>query len=1060
MKKLAEIEADLTELSLPIGFMIVRANPDFEILFVNSMFAETLGYEDVEEFLVSHRNSAWNCVFSDDKSYLRYAAEGRIGRFDPFEITYRAVKKDGSLIWVTQNSRHSHDENGNEIVFAYYTDITAQKHMGETILEGAKKYETLINSIPGGVGMYKMDDKFTPIFISDQVYSLCGMTKEEYCEATRDSTLAVFHADDRQGMVEAVQTAYSQNRKFDYTHRVRQKDGSYHWMRVSGQVMAQRDGTPILYTVFTDVNEQIKAEHALRESEFRYATAVKASNINIWEYDYAADAMTIFSTSPKVNHENPVIDNYLTSVVSEGHIREDSAPTLYDMMEKMKNGAREMSADLWIRQRREDEFWCERVVYKNIFDEDGKPQKIYCVGQDVTKEKEAEKRYRDEISYRKAMQSATMASINMNLTQNTILDYNSIFPEIMLRMKKSKTAQEYFEHVYTELTSPEMREKCAAVFSREPLLRRFAKGETTVSLELTRTIGNRRYWTIVTAHMMKRPEDMDVVAFIYTTNITNERTMQNVMNAIVKTDYDFLVVVDARHNTAARYSENDYDQSYAYESQHFEEETQEYARLYICPEDAERVAAELTIKNILAQLDAVGTYRIFYGVPDANGGLFQKQLRFCYINAELGIFLMTRTDITAAVAEQEKRNQELVEAVKMAEHANAAKSEFLSRISHEIRTPMNAIMGMAQIASQNLDDKAFVLDCIEKSQYSSQYLLQLLNDILDMSKIETGKITLKNEIINCTRFLNSINTIIATQAEAKGVTYNVKIFDGCKASYLGDGIRLQQILINILSNAVKFTKPGGTVRLDISLIASDKKRADIRFKISDTGIGIGDEFLPNIFKPFSQEHNGSTSSYGGSGLGLAISKNLAQLMGGDINVDSHTGVGTVFTVHIPFGIPTGNAEPKEYAATEYQAEYDFGGKRFLLVEDHQLNVMVAKKLLEHKKAAVDVALNGRFALDMFAAAPEHTYDAVLMDIRMPVMDGLQAAEGIRAIDSAYAKDVPIIAMSANAFEDDVSKSRSAGMNAHLAKPIDPDLLYGTLYRLLHGEGEKNNGHNA
>ncbi|MEG1478156.1 MAG: histidine kinase dimerization/phospho-acceptor domain-containing protein, partial [Clostridiales bacterium] len=369
------------------------------------------------------------------------------------------------------------------------------------------------------------------------------------------------------------------------------------------------------------------------------------------------------------------------------------------------------------------------------------------------------------------MQEATIASISMNLTKNTILDYKSNFPEVTSHMNAAKTAQEYFEEVCSELTSPEMQEKHSKMFTRDALLNLFAKGETSQSMKFSRKIQDRKYWVVVTAHMMQEPEDQNIVVFLYTTDVTAEHTMEKIMNTVAKTDYDFLVVADIPHNTSVRYSQHNIGDTYLKTTENFFEESRDYVRRYTCAEDVQRVLKEIETNIVIEQLDAHGIYNVFYGMPNPNVGKFQKQLRFSYIDSEQKTILITRIDITAAVEEQERKNRELVAAVAMAEQANTAKSEFLSRISHEIRTPMNAIMGMDELASQHLNEPEFIKDCIEKSQYASGYLLQLLNDILDMSKIETGKVTLKNGIINCELFLDSIYTIIQTQAAQKGVKY-------------------------------------------------------------------------------------------------------------------------------------------------------------------------------------------------------------------------------------------------------------------------------------------------
>ncbi|MEF9919092.1 MAG: PAS domain-containing protein, partial [Eubacterium sp.] len=406
------------------------------------------------------------------------------------------------------------------------------------------------------------------------------------------------------GLIDAVKKAYDEKRQFNYIHRVLQKNGNYHWIRVSGEVLKKSTDTPILYTVFIDVHEQIVAERALRESEFRYSTAVKSSNINVWEYDLKKDTITMYSNSPRINTKHHIIKNYTQLMMNKGYIRADSLDAFIGIFEKLRNGEKEVTADIWFKLDHALSYWCERVTCTTIFDDEGKPIRAFGVGRDVTKEKEAEKRYHDELYYRKAMQNATMASINVNLTKNIILEGKSEIPEVVKQINKAKTAQEYFDSVYNEIIGEDIKKKCMALFNREEMIKRFLNGETTLSMEISRNIGGHRYWLIVTGHMMKRQEDNDIVAFLYSTDITNEKTMHNIMDVVVKTDYDYLVVVDAVHNSAIRYSDQDCGHAYVKKSHRFEEETHGYIRRYICKEDVAHVIEELTLKNILAQLDA------------------------------------------------------------------------------------------------------------------------------------------------------------------------------------------------------------------------------------------------------------------------------------------------------------------------------------------------------------------------------------------------------------------------------------------------------------------------
>ena len=540
------------------------------------------------------------------------------------------------------------------------------------------------------------------------------------------------------------------------------------------------------------------------------------------------------------------------------------------------------------------------------------------------------------------------------------------------------------------------------------------------------------------------------------------------------------------------------------------------------------------------------------------------------------------TDIDGEMRESMAQSRALSDALAAAEQASKAKTSFLSSMSHEIRTPMNAIIGLNAIAlnAPELTDKT--RDYLEKIGSSANHLLSLINDILDMSRIESGKTVLKNEDFSFSKLLEQINTIFGTQCADKGLDYNCRIIGSVDAHYIGDNMKLRQVLINILGNAVKFTPEGGSVALTVERTAHFDSRSTLRFTISDTGIGMSSEYLPKLFETFSQEDSSATNRYGSSGLGMAITKNFVELMNGNIEVQSEKGKGTTFIVTVtlmdsaysesdpedhdmnlgelsvlvidddpvacehaklvlgkagiacetvlsgkeaielvrlrqarqqPFdlllidlkmpgmnGIETAReirsvvghetaiiiitaykwddvleeaeaagvdsfiAKPlfadnvieefrsayrkKDPAGRKADHKAELKGRNILLAEDVPINAEIVKMVLAMREINVDHAENGKTALEKFSASEVGYYDAVLMDVRMPEMDGLEAAAKIRALERADAKTVPIIAMTANAFDEDVQRSLQAGMNAHLSKPIDNDILFGTLESLI------------
>ena len=544
----------------------------------------------------------------------------------------------------------------------------------------------------------------------------------------------------------------------------------------------------------------------------------------------------------------------------------------------------------------------------------------------------------------------------------------------------------------------------------------------------------------------------------------------------------------------------------------------------------------------------------------------------------IGIFMdiTDQKEMEQTLAEQQ---ESLREALAAAEQANAAKTSFLSSMSHEIRTPMNAIIGLDSIALKDPDLPERTREHLQKIGGSAKHLLSLINDILDMSRIESGRLTLKNEEFSFREMLEQINTLINGQCQDKGLTYECHINGKVNDYYIGDSMKLKQVIINILGNSVKFTPAPGTVSFVVEPVSQFEGQATMRFIMQDTGIGMDKEYLPTIFDAFSQEDPNKANKYGSTGLGMAITKNIVDMMNGQISVESEKGVGTTFTVTVTLqttdrkgsgsievrpqdmrvliidddpvacehaklvleevgivsdscfsgkealemlevaharrqaynlilvdlrmpeqdgvevtrqirkvygekstiiiltayswddimeealdaGVDSFMAKPlfasgvlqefrqviqRKHLDTEEVHKADLAGKRILLAEDMPINAEIMMELLGMRDMLVDHAENGQIAVDMFSGSAEYYYDAILMDVRMPVMTGLEATAGIRAIDRPDAKTIPIIAMTANAFDEDVQRSLQAGMNAHLSKPVEPDHLFETLELLI------------
>ncbi|MDO4807780.1 MAG: ATP-binding protein [Coriobacteriales bacterium] len=479
-----------------------------------------------------------------------------------------------------------------------------------------------------------------------------------------------------------------------------------------------------------------------------------------------------------------------------------------------------------------------------------------------------------------------------------------------------------------------------------------------------------------------------------------------------------------------------------------------YIDSLVAPQDRARMHEELELSNIVRRLKEEPQYFIQYlRILDGEERYFRVELaKVDMPDGKMGVVCGFK-DVDDEVRREMSTRQALRDAVSAANVSNRAKSDFLASMSHDLRTPLNGIVGMTALAQANLEHVDRLEDCLAKIADSSEHLLRLVNEILDMNKIELGKMDFVVDEMSITELVDGLCAITKDEVDVRGHSLDMRV-DVTNDKVVGDHTRLQEVLLNLLENAIEFTPDGGSIRLEAHETGTTTSGVGTyEFVVQDSGIGMTEEFLERLYEPFSRAEEGASATVQGAGLGLTIANNIVHMMGGTIHVQSTLGKGSTFTVTVPLEVATPKKELGSDDALATQDhdeplkgidELDFGGHRILLVEDNELNAEIATSILEMANLSVDRAKDGMEAVRMFEAAEPGYYALVLMDIRMPRMNGHEATRRIRRLGVPGAQTVPIVALSANAFEEDKQNSRRAGMNGHIAKPVDFDELAAVL----------------
>ena len=552
-----------------------------------------------------------------------------------------------------------------------------------------------------------------------------------------------------------------------------------------------------------------------------------------------------------------------------------------------------------------------------------------------------------------------------------------------------------------------------------------------------------RIWLDIECILKTHPVSGELLASIVLEDITEERILMGVLNKIVEQNYDYVMCVERKLNRTITFGVKPGQEIRGTYGEVYNVEMGAYIREHVDAHDVERAFRLTNLEMVNESIHQNGMHEFLLDEKEIDGSIRKKLFRFSYMDPGGNFLIVLKQDVTEVIRKEDEAKDRLSKALREKEAAMNARSEFLTRMSHEMRTPMNAILGLSSLMKDEIHNPKLLDSYISKLQYSGRFLLQLINDVLDMSKMEKEKFRINPVPYAFSEFWSSIDMLIGPMCAKKGVDIEWKSAIPGERRVYADPLRLTQIFVNLLSNSVKYTPTGGHIVFECR---EDKRvggRVFDTFIVADDGIGMSEEFQTHLYEPFAQESKDVNSDLNGTGLGLAIVKGIVDALDGTIMVESKSGEGSKFTVKLSFDI-AGEAD----GPTVQEKEADLNGKRILVVEDNDINREIAEAVLQKRGIITETAVNGQEAVEMFAAHVPGYYDLILMDIRMPIMGGLTATKRIRSMERDDAETIPIVAMTANAFSKDVEASLDAGMDAHLSKPIEPNLLYSTISKFV------------
>jgi PAS domain S-box-containing protein len=946
---------------------------------------------------------------------------------------------DGLRRWTKTWKKPVFDDSGKVIgIYGMSRDVTSQI-INET---EAKRLLDLIENLPGGVGiMHCEGNDFYLDYANEGCFQAQCNTRENWKNSMNAKILDVIYPPDRQAVVqEYLRVAKDPKGIGNVDYRVTGQDGKLHWINIRFRPAYRKDGLNYWYSSYTNLDEQKKAEDDLRVSQSMLVDAIGHSDVQFFTYYPNTHKMDICALNTRFKDIPQHWSDYPEDMLAF-FAADESEKDKYRAMVQAVDGGKGEAECVCTFSLHGLPFW-EKIHLTAVRDETGHLIREQGYSLNVSAEKKAQEAYDKELlSLRDINTDTATSKAHHNLTQNTVMEYEGT-TDFVSRNYSGMSYDEVFQRFCSIIRDNHEQEDFLALFSRQNLLSAYHRGETHFSYRFRRKPNAENPgWVLVEATLLSSSITGDIECFVYTYDVTEKVLNETIVGNLKVFGYDDMGFLFLESGACLAYVYDHKEKCDKKTTGNYDSMNESLLNMMVPYEQRDEVRQAMSRDNLRQQLQAAPLYTFAFTIVLPNGEHREREINYAWQDAKSQVIFFWVRDITDRIAREKKQINELTLAKKKADQASLAKSDFLSRMSHDMRTPLNGIIGMTYIAKEEKNPPK-TRDCLDKIDSSSKSLLGIVNDVLDMAKAESGKLEFHPQPYPTAEFAAYFDAMIRPLATSRDQSLTLTLPNNQPELVpMVDKLAINRIFFNLLFNSIKYTPAGG--KIDFSIVFSETKTHQIHgvITVKDNGIGMSEAFQKVIFQPFVQEVRNESSESHGTGLGLAIVKRLVDLMGGTIQVKSKLGQGTTFVVTLDFPKASGSVVFGITVKTDYHSLF---GKNVLLCEDNELNVMIAKTLLEQRQIAVTVAVDGEDGLEHFIASKPYAFDAILMDIRMPKMNGYQATQAIRSLDRPDAKKVPIIAMTADAFAEDVQKAKDVGMDAHLSKPFDPETLFHTL----------------